>query len=185
MKRSTLTCHTCVRSPSHCSHEYYWVTNEPSAMYPPASGWQVEATIGQQPPPNVTPMHGQCYTNGTCVCDTGYFGPNCQQQCNATLMCSGHGQCKNDMCSCGAGFAGPSCLECGPVLLGPPVTTVPHGIWDDGKCQCLSGYAGDMCGEKSELWCTVQRVTRELIAVATMCPVQLRNRGGCSGRGSL
>ena len=42
-------------------------------------------------------------TNGTCVCDAGYTGTNCQTEC------SGHGTITNGACVCSSGWYGPLC----------------------------------------------------------------------------
>src|SRR5436190_7963390 len=64
---------------------------------------------------------------GSCVCNTGYAGANCDQCatnyygypncvfCLAAVTCSAHGTCgPTGSCNCFVGFAGPSCSQCAP-----------------------------------------------------------------------
>jgi len=63
------------------------------------------------------------------VCADGYYGNSCSVACNATIHCSGNGQCgavervvngqKQDIlsCTCNSGFTGNDCSECDSVVI--------------------------------------------------------------------
>ncbi len=68
-------------------------------------------------------------TNGTCVCDAGYTGTNCQTEC------SGHGTITNGTCVCDSGYTGTNCeTECSG-----------NGTITNGACVCNSGWYGPLC----------------------------------------
>ena len=68
--------------------------------------------------------HGTC-SGGTCNCDIGYAGadcdqcdvgyigyPNCQPDPCAGITCSYHGVCSGGVCTCDTGYAGDNCENC-------------------------------------------------------------------------
>jgi len=73
-----------------------------------------------------------------CVCDYGYWGKNCSQQCpgGALLPCSGHGKCMQNTgeCLCDRNWNGnTNCSACGADWLGPScnVSTEPFNLYKD------------------------------------------------------
>lgn len=67
-------------------------------------------------PPAACPVlcsgNGQ-YDKGSCVCYSGWKGPECDvpiTQCFDPL-CNGHGTCTDGNCVCSVGYKGPNCAE--------------------------------------------------------------------------
>jgi hypothetical protein len=64
-----------------------------------------------------SPTRGSCGPNDYCVCNSGYFGSNCDiSSCygfNSTddNVCGGNGECiDKDTCICDGGFSGAQCV---------------------------------------------------------------------------
>lgn len=82
-----------------------------------------------QDDPRVCSGFGICVSNGTCICETGVSGNNCQiyscfgEASNSTTACSGQGICVGpNLCSCFSGFNGTTCQSV--VALTCPFATV-------------------------------------------------------------
>ena len=73
-----------------------------------------------------------------CVCDYGYWGKDCSQECpgSAILPCSGHGKCNQNTgeCLCDSNWSGNvNCSVCGASWSGPTcnVTTEPFNLYKE------------------------------------------------------
>eukprot|EP01050_Picozoa_sp_SAG11_P016446 SAG11_NODE_2246_length_3639_cov_1.957062_4_plen_325_part_00 len=86
--------------------------------------------------------HGSC-DGGTCQCEVGYSGENCEvaDPC-AGVDCGEHGQCVAGTCECEQGYSGESCGVLDPCA---EVECGGHGRCDGGTCTCESGYSGGAC----------------------------------------
>jgi len=104
------------------------ITPTPSTRYPSATSSFRPSNL-----PNLTPAaltitigpssscgafcgpHGRCSSSGSsCICDSGWTGPTCDQFPCAGQTCSGHGTClavgdTDWRCSCQDGYSGRSC----------------------------------------------------------------------------
>lgn len=91
--------------------------------------------------------HGHCI-NGTCVCERGYGGDNCDIL-TCPLGCSGkNGVCENGVCKCKLGWRGERCQTsyC-PIVANK--TCADRGICQTGplgeSCDCIAGWKGTAC----------------------------------------
>lgn len=54
-------------------------------------------------------QNGLCGEDGTCTCNSNYYGPDCSTFCTVST-CNYHGQCdQNGLCDCSDGWEGPTC----------------------------------------------------------------------------
>lgn len=118
-------------------------------------------------------IHGICAGSGTCDCEEGYSGLECQvgpglsdamnatdstpAPCAALSFCSGNGECiDNEVCACDAGWGGRMCQVstqddelCATLSFcrgrGKCVST-GEGQYE---CRCDEGFEGDDCGTVS------------------------------------
>lgn len=53
------------------------------------------------------------YDKGSCVCYSGWKGPECDVPVTQCIdpLCSGHGTCTDGNCVCSIGYKGQSCSE--------------------------------------------------------------------------
>lgn len=88
--------------------------------------------------------NGTC-VDGTCECDPGFLGANCDQTLCDTIDCGPNGTCNPSTgeCECDLGFSGPNCetnlcdtIDCVNGDCNP--TT--------GACTCNEGFEGEDCG---------------------------------------
>lgn len=99
--------------------------------------------------------NGQCYLNGTCVCDQGYELDPTKKYCVAVceLGCGRNEICDEpNKCACAEGYARSSNRElakigCQPVCI--PDCGYGHCVGPN-QCECFSGYSkkdnGTVCG---------------------------------------
>ena len=83
--------------------------------------------------------HGVAQANGSCICETGFVGPNCQYSDSVT--CSSMGTAQYDgSCVCRDTFKPPACKY------SDVYTCHSRGTANsDGSCTCNSSYAGSTC----------------------------------------
>lgn len=95
--------------------------------------------------------HGECDGNGQCMCDTGYKGYRCSDECPGGIgnACNNNGDCVTPLggasfCICFQGYIGADCsFECPG---GAVNTCSGNGIcMDNGECQCDTGWSGFNC----------------------------------------
>jgi uncharacterized protein YegL len=81
-----------------------------TSFCPSAALFEYDGGGGGCPTPNCD-GHGQCIAN-QCICDSGWTGPNCDQQ-GCPHDCCGHGTCdtKSGTCTCNEGYTGPDCCN--------------------------------------------------------------------------
>eukprot|EP00298_Acanthocystis_sp_HF-20_P013188 c20248_g1_i1.p1 GENE.c20248_g1_i1~~c20248_g1_i1.p1 ORF type:complete len:1293 (+),score=607.66 c20248_g1_i1:36-3914(+) len=93
-------------------------------------------------------FHGSCEVDGTCNCELGWEGLDCETVSLCPLGCSGHGNCTENGCVCQGGYRGVACQ-----------TTLSncqhlnkcsnHGTCKVSNssvfCVCESGYTGLDC----------------------------------------
>ncbi len=88
--------------------------------------------------------NGTCL-DGTCDCDEGYSGTNCQTNVCDALDCGPNGTCDTTTgaCLCDEGYSGDNC----EINVCDTVDCGPNGTCDTttGACQCDEGYEGDNC----------------------------------------
>ncbi|XP_061676786.1 N-acetylglucosamine-1-phosphodiester alpha-N-acetylglucosaminidase isoform X2 [Syngnathoides biaculeatus] len=108
--------------------------------------------------------HGVCAASG-CLCDAGWTGKNCSQECllgfygkgcNQTCSCMNGGSCHHvhGGCSCAPGFTGKSCEECVQGFHGDGCNLTCscmnggscHHVHDN--CSCTPGFTGKTCDEE-------------------------------------
>ena len=105
--------------------------------------------------------HGSCNTAGSCACNSGFAGSNCQY--SDALNCSSHGTVGvHGNCSCNTGFTGTQCNQCTTDYYGYPTCTYceasttcnGHGSCNsDGSCTCDSGFVGPNCQYSNATTC--------------------------------
>ena len=104
---------------------------------------------------------GVCLADGSCLCDSGYWGDSCEQasgwNTECAKDCAHHGQCRHGTCLCDPGYSGHACEEVTPTC---PHNCGGHGRCEHQVCSCFAGYTGDAC-----------------LQVAAIC------QNGCSGHG--
>jgi len=82
-------------------------------------------------------VNGTC-VEGTCECDEGWSGPNCEIDLCADVDCD-HGVCASGVCECDDGWEGTLCDECS-------TDCGSHGACNnDGECVCTDNYTGTHC----------------------------------------
>ncbi|TKS72606.1 Teneurin-2 [Collichthys lucidus] len=69
-------------------------------------------SVGLAACPVLCSGNGQ-YDKGSCVCYSGWKGPECDVPVTQCIdpLCSGHGTCTDGNCVCSIGYKGPSCAE--------------------------------------------------------------------------
>lgn len=89
-------------------------------------------------------VNGTC-VDGTCVCESGWSGVNCETSFCQSIDCGPNGSCNpaTQACDCNEGYSGINCevnvcdaVDCGPN--GTCNTTT-------GECSCDEGYEGPNC----------------------------------------
>jgi len=92
-------------------------------------------------------QNGIC-VDGTCECDEGYLGTNCERTVCDDLNCGPNGTCNlsTASCDCDEGYSGTNCennvcdnIDCGD-----------NGTCDTttGACLCNEGYEGNNCEDE-------------------------------------
>ena len=88
-----------------------------------------------------------CIGDGTCVCVTGWTGPECSIECEGGFQtpCSNNGLCMQDgSCVCDEGWTGKDCsIECAGGHTSP--CSYNGECLFDGSCDCYYGYRGKDC----------------------------------------
>ncbi|XP_035227791.1 protein draper-like, partial [Stegodyphus dumicola] len=110
--------------------------------------------------------HGECKSPGTCLCDKGWKGSKCTEECesgtyglycNSTCSCFNDGVCDkvNGTCLCPPGFIGLFCEQKCPLdFYGEDCESNCSCLngaecdVHDGTCLCLAGYMGKQCESK-------------------------------------
>ncbi|KAG2378946.1 hypothetical protein C9374_007584 [Naegleria lovaniensis] len=111
----------------------------PNTIYPSCFGLTA-------PNPGVCSSHGLCVAQDNCVCNTYYYGPQCQFS-----NCANHGNFSNVTmtCNCFSGYTGMNCEI--PICNNIPANDTSnvcsrHGTCVDmNACMCESGYQGSDC----------------------------------------
>ncbi len=89
-------------------------------------------------------VNGTC-VDGTCICDDGFLGINCQTRICDTVDCGANGTCDpvTGDCLCDTGYSGTNC----EVNVCDTVNCGDNGTCDTatGDCICNEGYEGDNC----------------------------------------
>eukprot|EP01047_Picozoa_sp_COSAG01_P034759 COSAG01_NODE_2627_length_7352_cov_8.028126_2_plen_902_part_00 len=90
--------------------------------------------------------HGDPKSDGSCTCDTDYFGVHCLVKYTRKETCNGHGDPKSDgSCTCDTDYFGVHCL----VKYTRKETCNGHGDpKSDGSCTCDAYYFGSHCAQK-------------------------------------
>eukprot|EP00299_Pterocystis_sp_00344_P017414 c8723_g1_i1.p1 GENE.c8723_g1_i1~~c8723_g1_i1.p1 ORF type:complete len:915 (-),score=205.97 c8723_g1_i1:18-2600(-) len=93
-------------------------------------------------------QHGLCdYTNGTCICNIGWYGPDCMSAFKCNDECNYRGKCIADhKCVCAKNFGGTLCeidLRC-------PNNCSGHGTCNSvgTECRCDLGWFGEICSQQ-------------------------------------
>lgn len=97
-----------------------------------------------------------CYS-GTCRCNAGFYGDNCQFDICSTARCGSHGKCKarylgglvpvaENACVCDEGWSGPTC-EANPCAGETCNNRGTCRAYSEGEsyCKCNPGYYGKRC----------------------------------------
>jgi len=97
---------------------------------------------------NACSGHGSCHCNGTCSCQSGYTGVNCEEAICYGLTtsegaCNGNGQCQApDNCTCHADYFS---SDCG-VYCNANLNCSSNGVCDQtGQCSCNTDYYLNNC----------------------------------------
>ncbi len=97
---------------------------------------------------------GDVLEDGTCSCNTGYGGENCQFKCSS--HCSNHGECAHDgtasaiedpECLCDDGWRNTdhcSTKECSG-----------NGYFENDHCECDAGFGGNGFKDYPEIYCAM------------------------------
>ena len=110
---------------------------------------------------------GECVDFVNCVCEPGYWSPDCSRMCpgGSSNPCGGNGQCDagamgSGTCFCNPGFGGADCSDCDSGHWGPQCVNDCNGGGDTpcsgngicasgqagtGECTCFRGYYGIDC----------------------------------------
>jgi len=90
-----------------------------------------------------------CQNNGTCIsgtceCEPGFSGTNCQIDACVGVVCYNGGDCVAGNCNCPPGYTGSQCQT--PICSG--VTCVNGQLNASCDCICDNGWTGDDCSEQ-------------------------------------
>ncbi|GKT19122.1 hypothetical protein ADUPG1_011446, partial [Aduncisulcus paluster] len=124
-----------------------------------------------------------------CECDLGWSGTSCEtdicgmlkedgSEQDASLICSGHGECISDSstnsstCDCLEGWIGDTCQteDCGCDLGNFHMECVDGSVSGTRVCECKTGWTGDGCSEAacnchSKGTCIVDEDTNENVCI--------------------
>lgn len=106
----------------------FLISDSPLRLPPPPPPSSL--SISLSPTPAACPVlcsgNGQ-YDKGSCVCYSGWKGPECDVPVTQCIdpLCSGHGTCTDGNCICSIGYKGLSCAE--GELPSPRWCAVPGG----------------------------------------------------------
>ncbi|XP_030377144.1 uncharacterized protein LOC115626033 [Scaptodrosophila lebanonensis] len=119
--------------------------------------------------------HGQCYLNGTCVCQRGYeldgsrkfCQPQCNQTCGHNEVCDAPGKC---VCAEGyaRGLRDSTALGCQPICI--PDCGYGHCVGPN-QCECFPGYEKRINGTSCQSACYM-RCENGFCANSTTCVCQ-------------
>ena len=93
---------------------------------------------------------GSCSAaTGSCTCNAGYSGLNCEQQTDTCSMttCGGHGNCFGTSCTCLNGWTSAAAQgSSGTYCTLDPCAACPNGQCDisTGLCHCVDGQPGQL-----------------------------------------
>jgi len=88
-------------------------------------------------------VNGECI-DGTCECENGFTGANCETDACENIICQNNGTCVNGTCNCPIGFSGPNC----ETVVDPcnNVSCQNGGTCNNnGTCDCPTGFTGSNC----------------------------------------
>lgn len=135
------------RSKNFCSGNGICVDNTENCVCKP--GWEGSDCSIRTSCPESCSTHGVCLGNGTCACDSNFFGSGCDVvRGSCPAQCSGAGQCDENShtCTCERNFQGPSCAH---ASLPSVCQRCKHGNCVSGKngshCECHHGWGGEHC----------------------------------------
>jgi hypothetical protein len=94
--------------------------------------------------------HGECNSKGTCTCDPGWSGPNCERYGDCPNHCSERGRCMGNehgdpVCKCDEGYAG---RDCGQIVCNKKCGK--NQVCRDDQCECAEGWTGDQCDQRDD-----------------------------------
>ncbi|KAL0489766.1 tenascin-X, partial [Acrasis kona] len=99
--------------------------------------------------------NGTCVSSNTCVCNSGYYGNQCQSwdcyniSSTSSSACSGNGSCiAPNVCSCNQGYYGTDCQmwSCNGVAKNSSSVCSNNGTCiAPNQCQCKPGFYGTRC----------------------------------------
>lgn len=90
---------------------------------------------------DVSCVNGTC-DQGTCVCETGWTGSNCETNLCSGINCN-HGTCTEGICTCESNYTGTYCEEAIEPCLN--VECGDNGTCVEGNCDCTEGWSGNYC----------------------------------------
>ena len=124
------------------------------------------------------------FLSGSCTCNSGFVGSDCQYYCDPTTTCSGHGTCSHwGTCQCDSNYVGHRCdSQCHA-----NTTCSGHGTCTSiGTCICDPCYHGDDCSKtcNGQGQCVGGECQCDDCHLGRFCESECNDHGNCNSLGT-
>lgn len=132
---------------------------------------------------NLCHGHGT-FSSGSCTCNSGFVGSDCQYYCDPATTCSGHGTCSQwGTCQCDSNYVGHRCdSQCHD-----NTTCSGHGKCTSiGTCVCDPCFHGDDCSQScnGQGQCKGGQCQCDDCHLGKFCESECNDHGRCNSNGT-